>query len=288
MLADIALPTSTGFSYYRENLGDIKNYGYEIGFKLNVYKDKDWNVTLNGNFVGNKNKLMKISDALKKMNDKADEEQQNTENGNMGVPLLRYQEGQSLKTIYAVRSLGIDPENGKEIFIDKDGNQTYDWSVDDIVPICDASPKVEGYFGGNIYYKGFMLTLSFYTRFGGYEYNQTLIDKVENADPRYNVDRRAMESRWTTPGQSALYKDVKEHGTTRVTERFVQKDNVLELRSVFLSYDFKPEVYKKLGMQSLRVAVTANDLWRTSTIKLERGIYYPFARSLTFSLQTTF
>jgi hypothetical protein len=41
-------------------------------------------------------------------------------------------------------------------------------------------------------------------------------------------------------------------------------------------------------VQTLRAAVTANDLWRASTIALERGINYPFARGFTFSIQTTF
>ena len=288
MLADITLPTSTGFSYYRENLGDIKNTGYEIGLKLNVFKNEDWNITITGNFVHNQNKLVKISDALKKMNDKADENQTDPDKDLLGVPLLRYNEGQSLNTIYAVRSLGIDPESGREIYVDRDGNLTYFWDVKDIAPICDPTSKLDGFFGGSVYYKGFMLTLSFFTRFGGYEYNQTLIDKVENADPRYNVDRRALESRWTTPGQKTLYKNIQEHGETRVTERFIQRDNALELRSVYFSYDFKPELYKKLGMNSLRVALSANDVWRTATIDLERGINYPFARSITLSLQTSF
>ncbi len=36
-------------------------------------------------------------------------------------------------------------------------------------------------------------------KFGGYMFNQTLVDRVENADPRYNVDRRALEQRWQKP-----------------------------------------------------------------------------------------
>lgn len=114
MLTDVTLPPSTGFGYYKDNLGDIKNVGYEFGLKLNVYKTKDWNINLTGNFVHNQNTLLKISDALKKMNDKADQTQTDNEHPeNMGAPLLRFVEGQSLNTIYAVRSLGIDPETVK-------------------------------------------------------------------------------------------------------------------------------------------------------------------------------
>ena len=286
MLTDVTLPPSTGFSYYKENLGDIRNQGYEINLKLQAVKQTDFTVAVFGNFTYNRNKLVKISNSLKKLNEKADESQ--LEDEYKGTPLLRYNEGLSMNTIYAVRSLGIDPENGKELFITKEGQLTHDWNVADIVPICDASPDLEGFFGGNIYYKGFLLNFSFYTRFGGYEYNQTLVDRVENADPRYNVDCRAFKYRWANPGDVARFKDIADLGSTQVTQRFIEKDNVLELKSVYLSYDFSPVIAKKLFMKSLRASVTLNDLWRTSSIAIERGIDYPFARNFTFSLQTTF
>lgn len=158
----------------------------------------------------------------------------------------------------------------------------------DVVPVCDATPRLEGFFGGSVYWRGFMLNVSLYTRLGGYEYNQTLVDKIENADPRYNLDRRAMSDRWVKPGDVALYKDIKDQTTTHVTERFIQKDNLLEINSVYFSYDFRAEQIRKLGMQTLRLSMTMNDVWRAATIRAERGINYPFARSFTFSLQTSF
>ncbi|WP_319499632.1 SusC/RagA family TonB-linked outer membrane protein [uncultured Draconibacterium sp.] len=286
MLTDITLPPSTGFSSYKANLGDIKNKGFEISTKLNVVKTKDWNVSLNGNFVHNENTLVKISNSLKAFNENVDEAQNSDDY--KGVPLLRYNEGQSLNTIYAVRSRGIDPENGKEIFIKKDGTLTYDWDVADVVPIKDGTPTLEGYFGGSVYFKGFLLSCTFRSYFGGYNYNQTLVDRVENASPRYNVDERALENRWKQPGDVALYKDISDLGTTYVTERFIQKDNVLELNSVYFSYDFDKDWIKKFSLENLRAAITLNDVWRASSIDVERGIDYPFARNFTFSIQTTF
>jgi TonB-linked SusC/RagA family outer membrane protein len=286
MLTDITLPPSTGFSSYKENLGDMKNEGFEFNTKINLLKTKDWSAILTGNFIHNRNELVRISNSLKQLNQEADEAQ--TSDDYKGVPLVRYNEGQSLNTIYAVRSLGIDPENGKEIYLKKDGSQTYEWDVSNIVPICDGTPDVEGYFGGSLYFRGFLLNCTFYTRFGGYDYNQTLVDRVENADPRYNVDRRAMEHRWKNPGDIALYKDIADQGTTYVTERFIQKDNVLELNSVYLSYDFSGDLLKKMRLRNLRTAITMNNVWRTSSVAVERGIDYPFARTFTFSVQTTF
>jgi hypothetical protein len=43
-----------------------------------------------------------------------------------------------------------------------------------------------------------------------------------------------------------------------------------------------------MAMKSLRLAITANEVFYWSTEKIERGIDYPFARSFTFSIQTSF
>ncbi|MDR1720215.1 MAG: SusC/RagA family TonB-linked outer membrane protein [Dysgonamonadaceae bacterium] len=288
MLTDITLPPSTGFSSYRDNLGNIENRGFEGSFRFTLLKNKDWNWTVSGNMSHNRNRLLKISNSLKELNDKADAIQQDADNSLASVPLLRYSEGQSVNTIYAVRSLGIDPENGQEIFVKKDGSTTYEWSVSDIVPICDATPKIDGHFRTDLYWRGWLLDIAFYTRGGGYEYNQTLVDKIENADPRFNVDSRALNDRWKAPGDVALYKNIRDKSVTRVTDRFIQRDNLIDLRSVSLSYDWKQAWLKKAGLSFLRTTITANDLWQTSSIVIERGIDYPFARSCTFSLQAIF
>ncbi len=285
MLSDITLAPSTGFGFYKANLGDMLNEGFELNMKAVVVKTKDWMVNLNLNMARNTNKIVLISNALKAYNDKVDEAQA-TDYG--GTPLVRYTEGQSLNTIYAVRSMGIDPENGREIFLKKDGTYTYDWNVKDIVPVADNTPTADGYFGGSVAWKSFLLQVQFYTKFGGKDYNQTLVDRVENADPRYNVDRRVLEERWKKPGDIAKYKDIASTGTTMVSDRFVQSDNVLELSSVYMSYDFSKSFCKRLSMRSLRASFTMNEVYRWSTMEIERGLEYPFSRSFTFSIQTSF
>jgi hypothetical protein len=287
LLADIILPTSTGFSSYKENLGDMENTGVELNLKLNVIRTKAWTVTLTANLARNENKIVKISNALKEYNDKADQQQQSNDSLK-ATPLVRFNEGQSLNTIYAVRSLGIDPENGKEIFVKKDGTLTYVWDVRDIVPVGKSTPTAYGSFGANIGFKQFNLNAIFYTRFGGQEYNQTLVDRVENADPRYNVDKRVLTDRWKKPGDKALYKNIADLGTSYASERFVQKQNLLELQSVNLTYDANKSFYSKLAMRSLRFSFTMNDVWRWSSMKTERGLEYPFARNFTFSIMTGF
>lgn len=288
LITDIDLAPSTGFTTYKENLGDMSNKGFEVYLKANVWTGKSLNVNITGNMAHNTNRLVKISNSLKTLNDKVDEYQTNPTKNARAIPLLRYNEGQSTSTFYAVKSLGIDPENGKEIFVKKDGSLTYVWDVKDIQPLVDTAPKASGNVAANVSYKGFYLNLNFYYRFGGYAYNQTLVDRVENADPRYNVDSRVLSDRWVKPGDQAFFKNIADLTLTNVSSRFLQKDNLIELRSVNLSYDLTKRLVKQIGFQTIRTSLTVNDLFRTSSIQMERGITYPFERSFTLSLQASF
>jgi TonB-linked SusC/RagA family outer membrane protein len=286
LVADVSLPPSTGFNSYKENVGDMRNTGVELSIQYTAFRNKDWNVNLFANMVRNTNTIVKISNALKAYNDKVDDAQIKDEN--KGAPLLRYNEGQSVDAIYAVRSLGVDPENGRELFVKKDGTLTYDWNVKDMMPVGNSAPKGEGSFGSNVRYKQFNLSLNFFTRFGGQLYNQTLVDRVENADPRYNVDSRVFEAKWKTRGDHTFYKNIADLGQTQTSSRFVQRNNMVELQSFYLSYDVSKSLYAKMGMRSLRFSFNMNDVWRWSSIQQERGIDYPYARSFTFSLQAGF
>lgn len=286
LIADIATPPSMGFASYKDNLGEMENKGYEIGMRVDVIRRPDWGLSLNANFTHNRNKLKSISSSLQKYNKDADDEQQT--DASRSVPLLRFYEGQSLETIYALPSRGIDPENGKEIYVKRDGTITYDADVHDIVPVGDKTPTLYGSFGGSLSYKHWMVFLNFYTNFGGDQYNQTLIDRVENANPRYNVDQRVLDQRWKKPGDHTFFKNIADTNPTVASSRFVQSNNYVELKTASLTYDAPSSWKSTLRMQMLRVVLTANDPWRWSSVKMERGIDYPFARTFTLSVQTRF
>lgn len=287
LVSDVSLPPSTGFASYKDNVGNMRNNGQELNIQVNVLKTKNLSLNLTANLVHNTNTIVKISNSLKSLNDKINQAQKDS-SAYQGAPLLRYREGGSLDDIYAVRSRGIDPENGREIYVKKNGTLTYDWDVNDIVAVGNTEPKVEGTFGLNASYKQFYCVLFFYTKLGGQQYNQTLVDRVENADPRFNVDSRVFAQKWQKPGDHTFYKNIADLGQTQVSSRFVERDNEITLRSLYLSYDLDRNLCRKLAMNNLRIGFTTNDLWRWGSIKQERGIQYPFARSFNLSLQASF
>lgn len=130
--------------------------------------------------------------------------------------------------------------------------------------------------------------MSFSYKLGGQVYNQTLISRVENADPKKNVDRRVLEQRWQKPGDHTFFKDINDNSTTPASSRFIQDENVLQLASMSLSYDLKREWLRPIGFDVVRFTAMFNDLFRLSTVKRERGISYPFARNMSLGVMLQF
>lgn len=291
-LLAMTLPTSTGFSSYMENLGNIENAGFDIAANWKIYSKGTNFLSLNLSTSHNKNKVVKISDALKAFNEQNESDAMDSDSGNAtNLPIIRYEEGQSMTAIWAVRSLGIDPATGREVFLKKDGvTTTYDYDTDDKVVVGDSNPKFHGNFGFSGEYKGVGATCSFSYRFGGDYYNQTLVNRVENVDIAYNVDRRVLNDTWQQAGDVAKFKKISySPSTTYPTSRFVEKNNEVQLASFSCYYDFKYQSWlQKIKVERLKASFYMSDIFRISTVKTERGTDYPYARSFSFSLSVTF
>ena len=285
LLVDFDLSGSTGFNTFKENLGEVQNKGFDATLNWRVYNntEKDAYFTIFGSVSHNKNKIVKISDALTHSN-----EAQNDDDVNPSKPFTRFEEGQSTSAIWVVRSLGIDPETGDELFLNRKGEKTYEWNINDQVVCGESNPKFQGNFGFNTEYMGFSLNCSFSYKVGGDYYNQTLVDRVENVDIQYNLDRRVFSGTWKNPGDVTFFKRITETPTTtRPTDRFVERQNELSLASLNLGYDFKHLNISKFA-ERLKLAFYMTDVFRVSSVKTERGLEYPFARTFSFSLQATF
>lgn len=288
LLTDLPLPGSVGFSSVKENLGEVRNMGLDAVLSYRVFNNPSTASFLNIfiNVGTNKNKLVKISDALNSLN----EEREATEREGSTKPFIRYKEGQSTTAIWAVPSRGIDPITGKEIFVTSNGELTNIWNPNDQVIVGESTPKLRGSFGFNAQYKGWGLNCGFMYKLGGQYYNQTLVDRVENVDIQFNVDRRVFTSTWKNPGDEVFFKQIiSQPSRTNPTSRFVQDFDELQLSSLNLSYDFRDTPFlKKTGLQRLRVTLFTNDIARISSVKAERGLDFPFARTYSCSLQATF
>ena len=285
LLLDVSLAPSIGAVTARQNVGEVENNGIEFQTRVVPIQTKDLQWSLSLNYSYNRNKVKKVSDALKALNQK-----------NLGVdslnrgttPLPLYEEGESLTALKVVPSAGIDPATGKEIFIKRDGTYTFTYDPNDRRVFGDTSPWAYGSLTSYLMYKGFSLNANFGYSLGATVYNSTLASRVEGTTPKQNADRRVLESRWKQAGDVTRYRDIASTESPYQTSRFIQKEYYFTLRSLSLAYETEATWVKKLHMRRARVELLANDLFYLSTVKRERGLDYPFARSVEMSLRLSF
>lgn len=295
LITDYTIPSSTGFTSYKENMGKVKNTGVELELRARLYSDRNWLFQLYGSFARNKNTIIEISQAMRDYNKRVEElfsgyNPESSSDSKYAKTYLKYYEGASLTSIYGMKSLGISPTNGKEIYLRRNGDVTDVWSADEWTIIGDTAPKGQGSFGYTLSYKQLSMFASFLYTFGGDAYNNTLVSYVENADIKNdNVDKRVLLDRWQKPGDITTMKDIRDRNvTTGASSRFVQKNNTLQWSSLTMSYNFRPEQLKKLHLSGLRLSFTMNDLFYWSTIRQERGLDYPYSRSFNLTTNIIF
>lgn len=282
LLLSIDFPPSTGITQVPMNIGAMKNIGTTFTGSYIIIRKQDMNWTVNANLRHIRTTYYNIGDLLEKYNEK----------GRTNQTLTRYYDGASNTALYAVRSAGIDPMTGNEIFIRKDGSYTFKWDSADEVICGDSTPDVEGSFGTSFYWKGFSVNAIFSYRYGGQAFLSTLFNKVENISDvqvKYNQDKRALYDRWQKPGDIAKFKRIDDTSTTNMSSRFIADDNTLELSTVSVGYETTAGKWlQSIGASSFNVRIYGNSLFRLSTIKEERGIDYPFSRKISASVGIRF
>lgn len=285
MAVAVDLPASTGLLLYPFNAGDLTVKGFELTAKYNViYRPADrfvWNIGLTG---------ARSSQTYNNFNDLLEGLNASLQNARS---LVRYRDGFSPNDLWAVPSLGIDPATGREIFIKKDGSQSFDYDVDDIKAMGNGNPRLQGILSTNLNYKGF--TLSAYLRYIWDQdiMNTALFNKVENISRTditlFNQDKRALYDRWKQPGDIAQFRAISFTDVTPISSRFIQQENSLSLESLSLAYDFRDYAWiNKLGLSGLRISGITNEVFRWSTVRRERGIDYPYAKSYSLTINARF
>ena len=292
LIITMPLPPSVGLQSGNPlNIGKLTSTGLELTFDAKLVNTRDWtfNVGLNGPLIY-KSKYSGLGKSLEKFNESA----------RTGGFIQRYYDGSSPDDVWAIRSLGIGQARGLEVYLDKYDKITYLYDKNNEVVIGSSRPVSQGTVNFRMRYKRFTLAA-----YGNYiiqemKFNTALFNKVENlspADLEYNQDKRALYVRWQKVGDDASFLGIT-NGTQGMSSRFLQKENSFEVSSVNFNYDLLNQysqgltsrLRKKLGLQGLGFGVTTSKIFefRLSNIKMEKGLDYPFQRSVTFNLNVTF
>ncbi|MGL5682236.1 MAG: SusC/RagA family TonB-linked outer membrane protein [Marinifilaceae bacterium] len=279
-----SLASSTGQKTHATNLGSqiTKGVSGTINYSP-IYKLEEnitWQLSLNARHQTSE--YAKIGSSLESMNTEM-----------RGSSLSRYYDGGSPTDLWAVRSLGIDPMTGQEVYLTKEGERTFKHNYRDEVIVGNSEPKVDGVIGTTVYIKGFSFSAYLRYKIGADKFNSALYEKVENITKdnwTRNLDKRALYGRWQKPGDVAQFKGIGiVDGVDPMSSRFVQRENSLQGESFSVGYEFMGAPWlEKVGLQNLVLRAYMNDIFYWSTIKAERGTEYPFARSTSFSVNLIF
>lgn len=265
-----------GSAWKWNNGGEIRNSGLEFGLNADILKDVNglflsflWNGTFN------KNKLETCpNDFMAEWN-----------KSNQALTLL-LKEGKAVNAIYAVGSKGIDAQTGKEIFMTLNGTETNQWEATNLTYQGDPTPKLAGCFGLLGSLKNWSFNCMFRYSFGSKIYNITAVRCVDETFIGQNGPVEMMD-KWQKAGDKAEYLGF-DNSMTLPTSRFVESRNMISLASLRVDYQFDKNLANKLYMQDLHLGLSCNDLFHYSSVKMPRGLIYPFAHSFTLSLQATF
>lgn len=291
LIVPLDVAPSAGVPNTYINVGRVNYKGLEASVSFSpIYKPKDdvvWTVTASGSKV--KGKYSGFADALNFLNQK--------ERLNISS-FRRYLDGGSPDDLWAVRSGGIDPNSGNELFIKKRSNlTTFDYTTADEEVIGSSRPTLRGNINNTINYKGFTLSLYCSYTYGADIINNALFNKVENYGSRYdiasqNYDRRGLVGHWQNPGDvvpfGPLYADI--YATTNPpSSRYLQRQNVFRADNISIGYRWRDQSWlKRYGIQGLSVQAYTANLFTISSIKTERGIDYPFSKSYSLNIGVSF
>ncbi|MDR0506095.1 MAG: SusC/RagA family TonB-linked outer membrane protein, partial [Dysgonamonadaceae bacterium] len=168
---------STGVPNYPLNLGRLNTDGYEFKIMYNIINHRKDNILLSIRLTGAHNRSVYggFGDALQALNEAYKQE----ENSQFSLQSLQhYMDGNSPTDLWAVRSLGIDPSSGREIFLTKSGEPTFVYNPDDRVVVANTRPDLEGIIGLTARYKKLTFSANLRYCMGAYSYNSALFNKV--------------------------------------------------------------------------------------------------------------
>ncbi|MGO3184274.1 MAG: TonB-dependent receptor [Aequorivita sp.] len=265
-LVTTPLPLELGPKIYFSNFLDVSNKGVEVSLGGDIIRTDDFTWSANVNWAFNRNKLDKLTGA--------------TVDPNL---LDFYIEGEPVGTIKGYKVVKIIQDQGEVDalnsasptgqydkgstgvgdFLFEDINGDGEITEDDKTIIGNIEPDYFGGISNTFTYKAFSLSALLQYSVGA----ETIWDGVaygtnnslgENKYSEYGLNS------WTPENTDAryaraLYTDPS--GSSRVSDRYLFDTSYLRLKSLQLAYTFDPSLMEQLGLDSVRLMLTASNLY---------------------------
>lgn len=250
------------------NVGSMYNRGWEFAITAVPVNKGGFTWTTNVNFSTNKNMVTSL------VND--DATILTTTSGLETTSITKV--GYSAAQIYGVKTAGVNPANGRRIYLTRDGKQVQylhlgganAWTFLDGTPTTSVSgqqqilgntlPTFYGGFNNTFKYKGFDLGLNFTFSGGNYIYNGS---KAGLRDQRVWNNSVDVLNSWKTAGQvtdipKAIYGDNVSNGSSFLIDANIEKGDFLRLQTATLGYKI-PSTFGKSGITAIRVYGQVNN-----------------------------
>lgn len=282
MLMTIPYSYTTGHGSGWGNIGSMYNRGFEVSVQYELFNTKDFYWSIAGNINYNKNQITEL------FGGRSEYVLPNTG--------IKYQVGESLGDFYYVRWVGVDPEDGQQIWLDDKGNETKEYS--DNYAVFTGKNQYAPWSGGfntRLSWKGFSVDANFSFMLGKYLINNDRYF-VENPNfvGQFNQSVE-MANMWTTPGQIT---DIPAANSTRQFDtHLLENASFMRLKNLTISYSFPESLLSKVGfIKGVRIFGVGRNLWTVTQYKgadpeidsnLQLG-KYPNTRQFAIGAELTF
>ncbi|USD25859.1 SusC/RagA family TonB-linked outer membrane protein [Flagellimonas marinaquae] len=263
----LPIAPSNGINEVPTNIGDMFNSGWEMALTAHVLNKNDfrWDISLQASTF--KNEITSLPDPFI-------EGQQ------------RWEEGRSLFDFYILRTAGVDPENGDQLFLqyelDEDGNSvpvldengeiatTNDWQATERAYTDDSSiPDLLGSISNTLSYKGFSLDVLVNYGVGGKFLDLGYAAMMHSGTYGRSLHPDILKA-WRQPGDITDIPRM-ENGNPNIvraaSDRFLTDASFWALKNVNLGYTFDDKIADQLGLDQLRVSVSGENLYLKSERK---------------------
>ncbi|QEH41487.1 TonB-dependent receptor [Chitinophaga sp. XS-30] len=248
LLNSVQLPASMGYRTTLQNVGEIRNSGFELGVDANVMQgDVTW--MLGGNIAFNRNKVLKLYNGQDIFGAAV-----YTGSLNDYVNLLR--EGQPLGIFYGYVETGYT-DNGNLMYedINKDGSI----SAADKTYIGDPNPDFIYGLNSITSWKGFELTVFIQGSYGNDIFN---LNKASTLDlgMGLNQPEDLYHNHWTPENTNAKYPRITRTLSGNMSTRFVEDGSYLRFKNIQLAYNLPTDNMNMKWFKSAQLYVSGQNL----------------------------
>ncbi len=286
--SDLSVLLTGAYSAPRTNIGNMRNRGIEttISWRSKV-RSINYGTTFNASY--NATRLEKWNQLLTR--------------GSvfLNMPynfVYSYQDkgiAQTWADVYNSTPQGAQP--GDILRMDLNGDGRIDGNDQKAYPRTQ-NDRPTTYFSLNSYigWKGIELSALFQGSTGRKDYWINAFNNVNFSTTRYAVTQAHLDNPWNVENRGGLWPRLGGSGNNTITTNFWLDDmTYVRLKNIQLSYSIPQNLFKKLGVSSLRIAGSAENLW---TLTSYRGLdpekegnnnnLYPINKSYALSIQVGF